>query len=74
MQAIHLLQYNNSPQNQSQTLQVQCLQVLKSNKVILITSNNKFHSHLQEIKNIPNMNLNHLLSAILLLHKFHKIK
>ena len=28
MQATHLLQHNNPPQNQSQTSQVQCLQVL----------------------------------------------
>ena len=32
MQATRLLQHNNPPQNQSQTSQVQCLQVLKSNK------------------------------------------
>ena len=39
MQATRLLQYNNSPQNQSQTSQLQCLQVLKSIKVLFITSN-----------------------------------
>ena len=39
MQAIRLLQHNNPPQNQSQTSQVQCLQVLKSNKILFITSN-----------------------------------
>ena len=39
MQATRLFQHNNPPQNQSQTSQVQCLQVLKSNKVIFITSN-----------------------------------
>ena len=37
--ATRLLQHNNSPQNQLQISQVQCLQVLKSNKVIFITSN-----------------------------------
>ena len=42
MQATHLIQHNNPPQNQSQTSQVQCLQVLKSNKVIFITSNQQY--------------------------------
>ena len=61
MQAIRLLQYNNPSQNQSQTSQVQCLQVLKSNKGTQLLLINKFHSHLQEIKNTPNMYLNHLI-------------
>ena len=39
IQATRLLQYNNPPQNQSQTSQQQCLQVLKSNKILFITSN-----------------------------------
>ena len=39
MQATHLLQHNNPPQNQSLTSQVQWLQELKSIKVIFITSN-----------------------------------
>ena len=39
MQATRLLQHNNPPQNQSQTSQVQCLQVLKSNEILFITSN-----------------------------------
>ena len=38
MQATHLLQHNNPPQNQSQT------------------------SHLQEMKNTPNISLNHLIT------------
>ena len=62
MQAIRLLQYNNTSQNQSQTSQVQCLQVLKSNKGTQLLLINKFHSHLQEIKNTPNMYLNHLIT------------
>ena len=63
MQAIRLLQYNNPSQNQSQTSQVQCLQVLKSNKGTQLLLINKFHSHLQEIKNTPNMYLNHLITS-----------
>ena len=63
MQATRLLQHNNPPQNQSQTSQVQCLQVLKSNKGTQLLLINKFHSHLQEIKNTPNMNLNHLITT-----------
>ena len=62
MQATCLLQHKNPPQNQSQTSQVQCLQVLKSNKGTQLLLINKFHSHLQEIKNTPNMNLNHLIT------------
>ena len=62
MQAIRLLQYNNTSQNQSQTSQVQCLQVLKSNKGTQLLLINKFHSHLQEIKNTPNMYLNYLIT------------
>ena len=62
MQATRLLQHNNPSQNQLQTLQVQCLQVLKSNKATQLLLINKFHSHLQEIKNTPNMNLNHLIT------------
>ena len=62
MQATRLLQNNNLPQNQSQTSQVQCLQVLKSNKGTQLLLINKFHSHLQEIKNISNMYLNHLIT------------
>ena len=42
MQATRLLQHNNPPQNQSQTSQVQCLQVLKSNKMLFITSNQQY--------------------------------
>ena len=42
MQATCLLQHNNPPQNQSQTSQVQCLQVLKSNKILFITSNQQY--------------------------------
>ena len=61
MQATRLLQNNNPPQNQSQTSQVQCLQVLKSNKGTQLLLINKFHSHLQEIKNTSNMYLNHLI-------------
>ena len=62
MQATRLLQHNNPQQNQSQTSQVQCLQVLKSNKGTQLLLINKFHSHLQEIKNTPNINLNHLIT------------
>ena len=61
MQATRLLQNNNPPQNQSQTSHVQCLQVLKSNKGTQLLLINKFHSHLQEIKNTSNMYLNHLI-------------
>ena len=39
MQATRLLQHNKPLQNQSQTSQVQCLQVLKSIKVLFTTSN-----------------------------------
>ena len=67
MQATRLLQHNNPSQNQLQTLQVQCLQVLKSNKATQLLLINKFHSHLQEIKNTPNMNLNHLITSCKLL-------
>ena len=56
MQATRLLQHNNPSQNQLQTLQV-----LKSNKATQLLLINKFHSHLQEIKNTPNMNLNYLI-------------
>ena len=42
MQATHLLQHNNPPQNQSQTSQVQCLQVLKLNKILFIISNQQY--------------------------------
>ena len=42
MQATRLLQHNNPPQNQSQTSQVQCLQVFKSNKILSITSNQQY--------------------------------
>ena len=38
MQATRLLQHNNPTQNQSQTSQVQCLQVLKSNKGTIATN------------------------------------
>ena len=62
MQATRLLQHNNSPQNQLQTSQVQYLQVLKSNKGTQLLLINKFHSHLQKIKNTPNMNLNYLIT------------
>ena len=62
MQPTHLFQNNNPPQNQSQTSQGQCLQVLKSNKGTQLLLINKFLSHLQEIKNTPNMNLNHLIT------------
>ena len=62
MQATRLLQNNNPPQNQSQTSQVQYLQVLKSNKGTQLLLINKFHSHLQEIKNTSNMYLNHLIT------------
>ena len=46
MQATRLLQNNNPPQNQSQTSQVQYLQVLKSNKGTQLLLINKFLSHL----------------------------
>ena len=62
MQTTHLFQYNNPPQNQSQTSQVQCLQLSKSNKGTQLLLFNKLHSHLQEIKNTPNMNLNHFIT------------
>ena len=52
-QANRLLQHNNSPQNQSQASQLQCLQVLKLNKGTQLLLINKFHSHLQEIKTLP---------------------
>ena len=42
MQVIHLLQHNNPPQNQSQTSQLYCLQVLKPNKILFITSNQQY--------------------------------
>ena len=42
MQAICLFQHNNPPQNQSQTSQLECLQVLKSNKILFIISNQKY--------------------------------
>ena len=53
MQATRLLQHNNPPQNQSQTSQVQCLQVLKSNKGTQLLLINNTHSHLQKMKNTP---------------------
>ena len=62
MQTTHLFQYNNPPQNQSQTSQVQCLQLLKSNKGTQLLLIKKFHSNLQEIKNTLNMNLNYLIT------------
>ena len=62
MQATFLLQHYNPPQNQSQISKVQSLQVLKSNKGTQLLLINKFHSHLQEIKNTLNMNLNHLIT------------
>ena len=37
-----MVQHNNSPQNQSQTSQIQCLQVLKSIKILFITSNQQY--------------------------------
>ena len=42
MQATRLFQHNNPPQNQSQRSQVKYLQVLKSNKILFITSNQQY--------------------------------
>ena len=42
MQVTRLVQHNNPPQNKSQTSQVQCLQVLKSNKILFITSDQQY--------------------------------
>ena len=42
IQAIHLLQHNNPPQNQFQHHKYRVLQVFKSNKIIFITSNQQY--------------------------------
>ena len=62
MQATRLLQHNNPPQNYSKTSQVQWLQILKSNKGTQLLLINNTHSHLQKMKNTPNMYLNHLIT------------
>ena len=41
---------------------IECLQVLKSIEYYSSDLINKVHSHLQEIKNTSNMNLNHLIT------------
>ena len=42
MQATHLLQHNNPPQNQFQHHKYRILQVFKSNKILFITFNQQY--------------------------------
>ena len=58
MRAIRLLQHNNPQENQSQTSQLLCLQVLKST----IHHVNNTQSQFKRMKNTSNINLNQLIT------------